>query len=133
VPFGYENDCGGFGDVVREVAAGKLSVERNDRLRITRPPRTRCSSMAHPLKHAESSAKEGRKYWVRTISFIMARDSLEPSPANQQSLQVIDKMLTDCSSASATIIDGSFFGSVMAYKEIRLEPRRVNLLPIAPL
>src|SRR5713226_9697597 len=27
-------------------------------LRITRPPRTRCSSMAHPLKHAESSARK---------------------------------------------------------------------------
>jgi hypothetical protein len=31
VPFGYENDCGGFGDVVLDVAARKLSVERNDR------------------------------------------------------------------------------------------------------
>jgi hypothetical protein len=31
VRFGYENDCGGFGDVVLDVAAGKLSVERNDR------------------------------------------------------------------------------------------------------
>jgi hypothetical protein len=47
----------------------------------------------------------------------MARDSLEPSSASQKSLQVIDKILTDCSSASATITDGSFFGSVMAYKE----------------
>jgi hypothetical protein len=31
VPFGYENDCGGFGDVVLDVAAVKLTVERNDR------------------------------------------------------------------------------------------------------
>ena len=31
VPFGYENDCGGFGDVVLDVAAGKITVERNDR------------------------------------------------------------------------------------------------------
>ena len=31
VPFGYENDCGGFGDVVLNVAARKLTVERNDR------------------------------------------------------------------------------------------------------
>jgi len=31
VPFGYENDCGGFGDVVLDVAARKVSVERNDR------------------------------------------------------------------------------------------------------
>jgi hypothetical protein len=31
VPFGYENDCGGFGDVVLDVAARKLTVERNDR------------------------------------------------------------------------------------------------------
>src|SRR5437868_15395242 len=31
VPFGYENDCGGFGDVVLDVAAGKITVEGNDR------------------------------------------------------------------------------------------------------
>ena len=31
VPFGYENDCGGFGDVVLDVSARKLTVERNDR------------------------------------------------------------------------------------------------------
>jgi hypothetical protein len=31
VPMGYENDCGGFGDVVLDVAAGKITVERNDR------------------------------------------------------------------------------------------------------
>ena len=31
VPFGYENDCGGFGDVVLNVRARKLTVERNDR------------------------------------------------------------------------------------------------------
>jgi hypothetical protein len=31
VPFGYENDCGGFGDVVLDVAARKVAVERNDR------------------------------------------------------------------------------------------------------
>jgi hypothetical protein len=31
VPFGYENDCGGFGDVVLDVGARKISVERNDR------------------------------------------------------------------------------------------------------
>jgi hypothetical protein len=31
VPFGYENDCGGFGDVVLDVAARRLTVERNDR------------------------------------------------------------------------------------------------------
>jgi len=31
VPFGYENDCGGFGDVVLDVAARKVTVERNDR------------------------------------------------------------------------------------------------------
>jgi hypothetical protein len=31
VPFGYENDCGGFGDVVLEVGARKITVERNDR------------------------------------------------------------------------------------------------------
>src|SRR5690242_13493009 len=28
VPFGYENDCGGFGDVVLDVAARKITVER---------------------------------------------------------------------------------------------------------
>ena len=31
VPLGYENDCGGFGDVVLDVAAHKIAVERNDR------------------------------------------------------------------------------------------------------
>jgi hypothetical protein len=31
VLFGYENDCGGFGDVVLDVKARKLTVERNDR------------------------------------------------------------------------------------------------------
>ncbi len=31
VPFGYENDCGGFGDVMLDVSARKLTVERNDR------------------------------------------------------------------------------------------------------
>jgi len=31
VPFGYENDCGGFGDVVLDVTSRKLTVERNDR------------------------------------------------------------------------------------------------------
>jgi hypothetical protein len=31
VPFGYENDCGGFGDVILDVRARKLTVERNDR------------------------------------------------------------------------------------------------------
>ncbi len=31
VPFGYENDCGGLGDVVLDVAARELTVERNDR------------------------------------------------------------------------------------------------------
>ena len=31
VPFGYENDCGGFGDVVVNVAERKITVERNDR------------------------------------------------------------------------------------------------------
>ena|ERR1700722_2693257 len=31
VPLGYENDCGGFGEVVLDVGARKLTVERNDR------------------------------------------------------------------------------------------------------
>ena len=31
VPMGYENDCGGFGDVVLDVAARKITIERNDR------------------------------------------------------------------------------------------------------
>ena len=31
VPFGYENDCGGFGDVILNVKTRKLTVERNDR------------------------------------------------------------------------------------------------------
>jgi hypothetical protein len=31
VPYGYENNCGGFGDVVLDVRARKISVEHNDR------------------------------------------------------------------------------------------------------
>ena len=31
VPLAYENDCGGFGDVVLDVGARKITVERNDR------------------------------------------------------------------------------------------------------
>ena len=31
VPFGYENGCGGFGDVVFDVEEGKITVIRNDR------------------------------------------------------------------------------------------------------
>ena len=31
VPLGYEDNCGGFGDVVLDVAARKITVERNDR------------------------------------------------------------------------------------------------------
>jgi hypothetical protein len=31
VPLGYEDGCGGFGDVVLEVGARKITVERNDR------------------------------------------------------------------------------------------------------
>ncbi len=31
VPLGYENDCGGFGDVVLDVEARKITIERNDR------------------------------------------------------------------------------------------------------
>jgi hypothetical protein len=31
VPYGYENDAGGFGDVVLDVRQRKIIVERNDR------------------------------------------------------------------------------------------------------
>jgi hypothetical protein len=31
VPYGYENDCGGFGDVILNVKTRKITVERNDR------------------------------------------------------------------------------------------------------
>ena len=31
VPYGYENDCGGFGDVILNVKARKITIERNDR------------------------------------------------------------------------------------------------------
>lgn len=31
VPYGYENDAGGFGDVVLDVRKRKIIVERNDR------------------------------------------------------------------------------------------------------
>jgi hypothetical protein len=31
VPYGYEMDCGGFGDVILNVKTRKITVERNDR------------------------------------------------------------------------------------------------------
>ena len=31
IPFGYEDGCGGFGDVVLNVKARTITVERNDR------------------------------------------------------------------------------------------------------
>lgn len=31
VPYGYENDSGGFGDVILNVKTRKITVERNDR------------------------------------------------------------------------------------------------------
>jgi hypothetical protein len=31
VPYGYENDCGGFGDVILNVKTRKITVELNDR------------------------------------------------------------------------------------------------------
>ena len=31
VPYGYENGCGGFGDVILKVNTRKITVERNDR------------------------------------------------------------------------------------------------------
>ena len=31
VPYGYEKDCGGFGDVILNVKTRKIAVERNDR------------------------------------------------------------------------------------------------------
>jgi hypothetical protein len=30
-PTGYENDCGGFGDVILNVKTRQITVERNDR------------------------------------------------------------------------------------------------------
>lgn len=32
VPYGYEVGCGGFGDVVLDLKARKITVERNDRI-----------------------------------------------------------------------------------------------------
>ena len=31
VPYGYENGCGGFGDVILNVKTRKITIERNDR------------------------------------------------------------------------------------------------------
>jgi hypothetical protein len=33
VPLGYENDCGGFGDVVLNVSSRKVTIERSDRFK----------------------------------------------------------------------------------------------------
>jgi hypothetical protein len=32
VPYGYENGCGGFGDLIFNVKTRKITVERNDRV-----------------------------------------------------------------------------------------------------
>jgi hypothetical protein len=31
VPYGYENDCGGFGEMILDLKTRKIMVERNDR------------------------------------------------------------------------------------------------------
>jgi hypothetical protein len=31
IPYGYEDGCGGFGDVILNVKTRKITVERNDR------------------------------------------------------------------------------------------------------
>src|SRR5258708_6169383 len=47
-------------------------------LRITRPPPTRCSSMAHPLKHAQSSA---RKFGGRAEDYLPIHNWFDESKA----------------------------------------------------
>src|SRR5258706_16364660 len=47
-------------------------------LRITRPPRTRCSSMAHALKHAQSSA---RKFGGRAEDYLPIHNWFDESKA----------------------------------------------------
>src|SRR5712671_3002459 len=47
-------------------------------LRITRPPRTRCSSMAHALKHAQSSA---RKFGGRAEDYLPVHHWFDASKA----------------------------------------------------
>ncbi len=42
VPYGYENGCGGFGDIILNVKTRKITVERNDRFEDYGPRRTRC-------------------------------------------------------------------------------------------
>jgi hypothetical protein len=58
VPYGYENDCGGFGDVILNVKTRKIAIERNDRFEdyTTSSLELRGLTIAHPMKHAESSA-----------------------------------------------------------------------------
>jgi len=57
VPFGYENDCGGFGDVVLDVAARKVTVERTTDSKTTRRPRTRCRYGASTQTRTEQREK----------------------------------------------------------------------------
>jgi hypothetical protein len=47
VPFGYENDCGGFGDVVLDVTGRKLTVERNDRFEDYTTTTSRTAQVVH--------------------------------------------------------------------------------------
>ena len=58
VPYGYENDCDGFGDVILNVKTRKIAIERNDRFEdyTTSSLELRGLTIAHPMKHAESSA-----------------------------------------------------------------------------
>jgi len=58
VPFGYENDCGGFGDVVLDVARSQGDSRAQRPIRRLHDVHVRGVDMAHPLKHAQNSARK---------------------------------------------------------------------------
>ena len=78
VPFGYEDNCGGFGDVVPMWLLARSRSSATTGLKTTRPPRMRSKDMAHPLKHAESSA---RKFGGRPDDYLPIHNWFDESKA----------------------------------------------------
>jgi len=61
VPYGYENGCGGFGDVILNVKARTIPVERKDRFEDYRPAATRSSHGSSTQARPEQRQKIWRK------------------------------------------------------------------------
>ena len=61
VPFGYENDCGGFGDVVLEVDVRKITVEATTGLKTTQPRAMRFSHGPSTETHSKQRPQIRRR------------------------------------------------------------------------